>query len=261
MSTGLPGDGTGAASSQEERSPAIKSSAGVSLEIQKRLSQVDRYNQWIFEQFRPFIGQRVLDVGCAIGNITQFYLDREHVVGVDVVEEFVTEIRRRFGDRANFRAELFDIADPAVLSLANERIDTVVCINVLEHVENDALALDHIREILVPGGRLLLLVPAFAFLFGTMDEADHHYRRYRKPLLEQRLSRAGFRVEMMRYMNVLGMAGWFLNGKILKRQVISTSHYSLYNRLVPLLSRLERLAHPPVGLSLIAAARKPEEAE
>src|SRR5687767_11810698 len=185
-------------------------SAGLGFEIQQRLSEVDLYNEWIFEQFEPFIGDRVLDVGCAIGNITKQFMDRERVVGLDVAPEFVDEMRARFGDRPNFRAELIDIADPAVLSLAEERIDTIVCANVLEHVEDDARALAHMHELLVPGGRLLLLVPAFRFLFGTMDRADRHFRRYTKPEVHLRLDAAGFRMERLYYMNLVGTVGWFV---------------------------------------------------
>ena len=235
-------------------------SAGLGLEIQQRLSQVDRYNEWIYDQFRPFAGQRVVDVGCAIGNITKMFLDRELVIGLDVAQEFVDAIRSRYGDRPNFRAELIDISDPGVTSLAAERIDTILCANVLEHVEHDERALAHMRDILIPGGRVLLLVPAFRFLFGTMDEADHHFRRYTKPLLEQRLERAGFVVERSYYMNVVGMLGWFVNGRILKRQIVSNSHYSLYNKMVPALARLEERIKPRFGLSVVAIAKKPVDA-
>lgn len=237
----------------------VARSAGLGLEIQQRLSKVDRYNEWIYEQFKPFIGDRVLDVGCAIGNITKRYMDRELVVGLDVAQEFIDEMRARFGDRPNFRAQLIDIADPEVKVLSKDRIDTIVCANVLEHVKDDVGALRHMHEILVPGGRLLLLVPAFRFLFGSMDAADNHYRRYRKPLVEQRLRGAGFEIERLYYMNVVGMLGWFINGRVLKRQIVSMSHYSLYNKLVPTLAKIEGRVRPPAGLSVIAVARKAAE--
>lgn len=235
---------------------AIKESAGMSLEIQSRLAEVDRYNEWIFDQFKEHIGMRVLDVGCAIGNITQYLADRELVYGIDVVQEFVSATSKRFAGMPNFKTALFDIADPAVTQLAAENIDTIISVNVLEHVENDAKALDNMNRILAPGGRLLLLVPAFQFLFGTMDAADNHYRRYNKSMLRQRLMSAGFHVDKEYYMNLIGIAGWYINGKILKNDLISTSHYSLYNRIVPIISTLESLIHPPVGLSLVAIATK-----
>lgn len=232
-------------------------SAGLGLEIQHRLSEVDRYNDWIYEQFRPFVGNRVLDVGCAIGNITKRYMDRDLVIGLDVAQEFIDAMRGRFGHLPNFRAELIDIADPRVTALSEENIDTVVCANVLEHVEDDGAALSHIHQILTPGGRLLLLVPAFQFLFGTMDRADDHYRRYTKALVAERLRRAGFEIEKLYYMNIVGILGWFLNGRILKKQIVSMSHYSLYNKIVPTLAKMERRFPPPAGLSVIAIAQKP----
>lgn len=236
----------------------IKESAGLSLEIQGRLSEVDRYNEWIYEQFRPLIGKRILDVGCAIGNITRYYLDRELVVGIDVVEEFINKVQERFADRPNFKVLLVDIADSAVLSLASEKIDTIICVNVLEHVEDDILALNNMKQVLVAGGRLLLLVPAFKFLYGTMDIADNHYRRYHKQMLRDRLLETGFVVESQYYMNLIGMLGWFLNGKILRNEIIESSHYSFYNKIVPVIAKMEGLVHPPFGLSLISVARKPQ---
>ena len=236
---------------------SLRESAGLSLEIQRRLGAVDNYNRWIYEQLAPYAGERVLDVGSALGNITKLFLDREHVVGIDVVAEFAAELDRRFGDRPNFRVELADISDPSVTRFAQERFDTIVCANVLEHVEDDAAALRHMHEILVPGGHACLLVPAFGALFGTLDEVDDHFRRYTRPLLGRRLEAAGFEVVKQRYMNVLGIAGWVLNGKILRRRLVPAGQYSLYNRLIPLLALIERGLQPPFGLSLVAIARKP----
>jgi SAM-dependent methyltransferase len=236
---------------------ALRESAGLSLEIQRRLGEVDNYNRWIYEQFAPYVGKRVLDVGSALGNITELFLDREHVVGIDVVAEFAAELDRRFGNQTNFRVELADISDPAVTRFAEERFDTIVCANVLEHVEDDAAALHHMHEILVAGGHACLLVPAFGALFGTLDEVDDHFRRYNRPILGSRLEAAGFQVVNLHYMNVLGIVGWILNGKILRRRLVPRGQYSLYNRLVPLLALVERRLRPPFGLSLVAIARKP----
>ena len=229
------------------------------LEMLRRLAKVDRYSEWIFEQFRPVVGQRVLDLGCGIGNNTQFFLDRELVIAVDLEEEALREIEKRFGERPNFRAQLLDILDPDASALAAEGIDTVFCSNVLEHIEDDVRALHAVRRILRPGGRLLLLVPAFQFLYGTVDAALEHCRRYSKRELKEKLMEAGFQLESLRYMNLLGMVAWFIDGRILRKRVIPDSHYSFYNKLVPVLAKIERMVRPPVGLSLIAVARKPED--
>ena len=235
---------------------SIQEEAGLSRAIQERLSEAKNYNRWIAGQFMPYAGRRILDVGAAIGNITTFFRDRDVIVTVDVVREFVEEIERRFADHPNFRAVAVDIADPRVLELVPERFDTITCANVLEHVEDDAAALAHMHALLEPGGRLLLLVPAFESLWGTMDDADHHFRRYRKATLVPRLHEAGFEVERLRYMNPLGMAGWLLNGKVLRRRIVDSGQYAFYDKLVPTLSRIESVVPPPFGLSLVAVARR-----
>ena len=238
---------------------ALRETAGLGFEIQTRLSAVDRYNAWIAQQFLPYAGERVLDVGCAIGNITRHFLDRELVVGIDVAADFVAAISQRFAEFPNFHCEQWNVADVRVRVLAEDRIDTIVCANVLEHVEDDGLALTNMRAILRGGGRLLLLVPAHPFLFGTMDEADEHFRRYTAATLADRVGIAGFQVERLYPMNALGVVAWFVNGKLLRRRLIPSTQYGLYNRLVPALARAERtILRPPVGLSLVCIARTPE---
>jgi hypothetical protein len=113
--------------------------------------------------------------------------------------------------------------------------------------------------LLVPGGRLLLFVPAFPALWGTLDVADHHCRRYGRSELATKVGEAGFSVERLAFTNPLGILGWALNGKLLKRQVVSAGQLRLYDRLVPALSRLERVVRPPFGLSLVAVAAKRSE--
>jgi SAM-dependent methyltransferase len=236
---------------------AIQESAGLSREIQRRLAAVDHYNRWIFDQLAPYAGRRILDVGCAIGNVTAYFVDRELVVGIDAVEEFVAAVRIRFAGWPSFRAELRDIADPSVLELGRERFDTVVCANVLEHVLDDRRALAHIHALLEPGGRLLLLVPAYRALWGTLDEVDHHHRRYERRDLVAKLDDARFTLERVHYMNPLGIVGWWLNGRILRTELVSPAQFRIYNRLVPGLAWVERIVHPPFGLSLVAIAAKP----
>jgi len=222
----------------------------IELEQQQRLAKADAYLYWLFRNLEPYIGQRVLDVGCAIGNITQFFIDRPHVVGIDIAPEMVAEVRKRFAGRDNFRAYVYDITDPKVLELANERLDTIVCVHVLEHVADDRAALRHMRALLPEGGRLILLVPVVKWVWGVLDEATGHQRRYTWGELEPLLQRNGFRVEDHWYVNFVAIFGWFFTGRILRRPIIPNGQYSLYNRLTPLLARLETLVRPPIGLSV-----------
>lgn len=229
----------------------------IGIEIQERLSLANRYNGWIYQNIRPFLGQRILDAGCSVGNTTQFFLDKELVIGLDVSAQAISIIETRFKNHPNFTAVNLDLTSPKVSRLKKEKINTVVCLNTLEHVKEDELALAKIHQILVPQGRLILLVPAFRWLFGTMDQADHHFRRYEKPELNQKLKTAGFKIRKQFFMNFLGIFGWLVNGRILKRRLIPESNYVWYDRLVPILARVEAFFPPPLGLSLITVAQKP----
>ena len=159
------------------------------LEIQSRLASADRYNEWIYSQIAPYLGKRILDVGCAIGNITQFYIDREIVVGLDVIPEELAVARERFAGKS-FEAHHLDVSSPLLLQFRDRNLDTAVCLNVLEHVQDDVHALRNMRDTLAPGARICLLVPVNKWLFGPMDAVDHHYRRYTRRELNAKLAEA-----------------------------------------------------------------------
>ncbi|MBN1402813.1 MAG: methyltransferase domain-containing protein [Anaerolineae bacterium] len=243
----------------EERA-FIKARIEDELEQQRRLAQADAYLFWLFRNLEPYIGQRVLDVGCAIGNITQFFADREHVVGIDIAPEMVAEWQRRFAAKPNLHAYVYDITQPEVLSLADENLDTIVCAHVLEHVYDDQAALQHMRALLPAGGRLILLVPVIKWIWGRLDEATGHQRRYTWHELETLLKQMGFAIEDHWYVNFLAIFGWFLTGRVLGREIIPTGQYGLYNRLTPILARLETLIRPPAGLSVVCICRVQERA-
>src|SRR5947209_15921317 len=180
--------------------------APIELQIQQRLAGAENYNKWIYSQIAPFLGNRILDVGCAIGNITRFYADRELVVGVDVVPEELEVARERFADK-NFEGHHIDVSSEALLQFREYNLDTAVCLNVLEHVEDDVHALRNMRDALSPGSRICLLVPVNKWLFGPMDAVDHHYRRYTKRELNAKVAEAGLAIEHQNYFNMLGKIG------------------------------------------------------
>jgi SAM-dependent methyltransferase len=223
----------------------------------RRMAALDRYNAFLFEQIRPAIGQRVLEVGAGTGNLTQFLRSADAVVATDFDPEYVELLRRRFEHHANVEVATFDLAQPLPERLARERFDTVICLNVLEHVADDRGALARLREVLEPGGRLVLLVPAHQALYGTIDEAIGHYRRYERDDLVRLLEEVGFRVEEQKHVNATSMAGWLLNGRVLKRRSVPGLQARIADRLVPIY-RLERKLNLPFGLSVIAIARREE---
>jgi SAM-dependent methyltransferase len=139
--------------------------------------------------------------------------------------------------------------------LLGERIDTIVCSNVLEHIEADAETLADFRDILPPGGHLVLLVPAHQALYGTLDVHLKHFRRYERQQLERLVTAAGFAVDNIRYLNRPGVFGWWLNSRVLKRTVLPKAQVKAFKWLRPLLT-LEESRPPGFGLSLLVLARR-----
>lgn len=222
----------------------------VGAETLERLADAERYNRWMFDRLRRWLGTRVLEVGSGIGNLSAFLLDRARLVLTDTRPEYLDRLRERFARYPNVAvARLYLPTDDS--ALAGERFDTVICLNVLEHVDDDLASLAAIHRLLHAGGRLILLVPALPALYGTLDEALGHHRRYTRAELASKFRATGFRLRHVEYFNLAGVPGWWLTGRILRRRVIPRGSLRLYDALVPLF-RLERLLPWRIGQSLIA---------
>jgi SAM-dependent methyltransferase len=215
------------------------------------IAEARHYNAWIFERARPHLGSRVLDAGAGIGTFTALAADTgAHVTAAD--PEFADTLRRRFNGDPRV-----DVVDAAVESLdGTGEFDSILCFNVLEHVEADELALRKFHALLRPGGRLLLLVPAHGFLFGAYDRAAGHVRRYDATPLRRLLERTGFLVDELRHVNPAGGVGWLVRVRLRPGDQWPSSSFRTFDRLVPLLRPLDRL-RLPFGLSLWAVCRRP----
>lgn len=221
-----------------------------------QLAELDRYNHWIYEQIYPSLGRRVLEVGSGTGNITQFLcVGGREVMATDVVPAYRSELEKLFSSKPNVWVGNFDLTRQASPEFIQQPFETVVCLNVLEHIEDDLFALAQMRDSLKPGGQLALLVPAHRVLYGEFDRAVGHFRRYEKKELREKLAAVGFSITRMKFFSLLAALPWLINGRLLKRDYLPTGQANLANTLVPLL-KLERLIGPPCGLSLIAIAQK-----
>jgi len=232
-------------------------SAAYVVEDQQRMTEARQYFQWQYSLVAPELGQRVLEVGCGLGNFTKLYLDRELVVAIDVEAECVRMLKSSLGGNKNLVCMELDVQDSSFEQLRKYQLDSIVCLNVLEHVKYDRLALSQMQAILPVGGRVVLIVPAFDSLYGPIDTNLGHYRRYTKASLSAVAESAGLKVIQLRYMNSLGYFGWWWNARILKKTAQSESQIAFFDSLcVPVLSRLERLIEPPVGQSVFAVLEK-----
>jgi glycosyltransferase involved in cell wall biosynthesis len=212
-------------------------------------------NRWILEQFRPFIGTRVLEAGCGIGSFTELLLDRERLVCVDNDPLYVEMLSWRFGHLENLRTMKADLADSASYAhIKSEQIDTIICLNVLEHIKEDERVLRGYYDLLEPGGHAIILVPAHMWLYGPCDEAIGHERRYTQTELHTKMQAAGFEVVQMGEFNRLGVPGWWLN-KQMGRRDLNPRQMRLFEWLLPLAKGMEAAKVGP-GLSLIGVGRK-----
>ncbi|HJQ84982.1 MAG TPA: glycosyltransferase [Candidatus Binatia bacterium] len=220
----------------------------------RRVQVLHRYTEWVWEMLRPHVGRRVLEVGSATGAMTRYLATREHLIATDVDPEYVAMLRRDYAETPNVEVRPLDLARFGQDGLAPGTFDTVVSANFLGNVDDDARMLRAMRNLLQPGGRVVLVVPALGALFGSIDRAIGHRRRYSRKEIGAKLEAAGLTVEELRFFNVLGMAGWFVNARLLGRRSVPGLQARINDRLVPLL-RLERHLGPPLGMSLLAVAR------
>src|SRR5213592_474167 len=216
-------------------SPPPEAADQVGAATLERMAAAPRYNRWMFDRLRPWVGRRVLEIGAGIDNMSAFLVDRERVVLTDTEPYYLGRLRERFAGRPH--VSVAELRLPAVSpGLLAERLDTVVCLNVLEHIEDDRASL--------------------RALYGTLDEALGHFRRYVPDELSDKLGAAGFHLRHLEYFNLAGVPGWWLAGRVLRRRLIPTGALRWYEALVPLF-RLERLLPWRIGQSLIAIGEVP----
>jgi SAM-dependent methyltransferase len=237
-------------------SPRAEADDPVGIETLERLAAVaPRYNRWLIDRVLPWVGRRVLEIGAGVGTMSAFLTDRERLVLSDTNPDYLDRLRQRFAGEAH--VGVVPLRLPAANgALAAERFDTIICLNVLEHVREDLLSLTTMYRLLQPGGRLVLLVPSLPAIYGSLDRALGHFRRYTPHELQRKYAGVGFRMRHLEYFNLAGIPGWWLTGRVLKRELIPTGSLRWYDALVPLF-RLERFLPWRVGQSLIAVGERP----
>ena len=221
----------------------------------RRRSRLKRYNRWLWERLQPYVGQRVLEAGAGHGAMTRFLYGRELIVTGDRETAYVDRLRNMFRRRPGIVVERVDLESDASLALGQHHFDTVTLINVLEHTADDVAVLRRARELVGIGGRVVIFVPAGQSLYGSMDEAIGHQRRYERGELVEKLQQAGLEVEHVSFQNRIARLAWRLNSKVLGRKALPGGQSRVFDMLVPLLRKLEG-ENPSQGLSLIAVGRK-----
>lgn len=237
-----------------QRTPAAFEAADQGLlDVLENLERAKNYSAWILELIGPHISGRILEVGAGRGTYSGYFAEHGHLTALEPSEAHSVVLRERLKDHPSAAV----ITARLDGTLAPGSYDTVVLLNVLEHIADDHQALGDIYESLAPGGKLVLWVPAFEALYSKFDHRIGHYRRYRKRELLALVHKVGFQTVTARYVNMPGFFAWWLFVRVLRRSPTSPHLASINDRyVVPVTRRFERIVRPPVGQSLLVVAQR-----
>lgn len=206
------------------------------------MSQAVWYNNWLLRQIENYLRGDILEIGAGIGNFTSRLAKYGKVTAIDYDPDYKNT---NFGD-----------IEKGKYFFENKKFDAIVCMNVLEHIKNDKRVLGNMFNLLNHGGKLILLVPAHKWAYGLMDENLGHFRRYSKNEITKKVHNSKFIILNSRYLNWLGLVGWFINGKILRREIISEGQLGIFDYIARPFLLLEGVLEPPIGLSVLVIGEK-----
>ncbi len=220
------------------------------------LSRTHRFNRWMTDRISPWFGNRILEIGSGLGNLTLRAIPRDRYIATDIDPMHLTYLQSRFRDYPYLDVREVDVQNTSHFSDLQGKFDTVICLNVLEHVPDAETSLRNIYSALEPGGRAIILVPQGQWLYGSLDRVLDHQIRYSKKLLRQRSEDAGFSVERILSFNRIGVLPWLVSGKLIRRTTFGRLQLKVFDSLVWLWRVLDRVLPLP-GLSIIAILERP----
>jgi len=227
------------------------------MEDLQQMQVAGNYNAWLHSLIKPFIGKEVLEVGAGIGNLSKLILDdAEHFTAVEPNLACQRILIKSFKENPSF--QLIPESIEKYLSSSESKIgfDTIICINVLEHIIDDQKIINGFADSLNKAGNLVVIVPAVQWAYGSMDKAVGHYRRYSKKYLVNIFRKSSLDLNKIYFLNFPGLLGWIFNSRIFHIQAQKQSQITLFDHLVPIIRKIEGIIHPPVGMSLFAVGRK-----
>ena len=224
-------------------------------QILGRLNRAPRFTKWMADVIRPFVGEKVLEIGAGTGNLTAQLIPRRSYWASDINPLYLTYLENVGLNRPYMRVGYTD-GEKGETYPTEQKFDTVIYLNVVEHLADDLTALNNIRSVLEDSGRAIVLVPCGPWLFGTLDEVLGHHRRYTRKQLTELVERAGFHLESLLEFNRIGVIAWWLNGSLLRSRTFGLWQIKMLNLLTPLFRVTDNfLPLPP--LSLIAVLSNP----
>jgi len=231
------------------------------LETLEIFADTDKFNLWLFETLEPFCKNNLLEIGSGIGNISEFLLRHFSTVSLsDLRNEYCELLQQKFGSNEHLQSiKLIDLSEKTFEKKYNplqNSFDTIIASNVVEHIEDDHLALRNCKWMLGKGGRLVVLVPAYKWLYNAFDKELGHFRRYNKKKLTKLFADEGFEIVHSQYFNFAGIFGWWFSGVVLGKKVLPKNQLLVYNKLIPLIRLADKLVMRQAGLSVIVVGEK-----
>jgi SAM-dependent methyltransferase len=219
------------------------------------------YHKWILDEFRPFLGKRVVEVGAGTGSFSELLLE-ENLDSLSLVEPSemfesltanVSQIKNKV--QIDFYKSIF--SEVATEISDKQKPDSIIYVNVLEHIEDDVFELKHIHQTLSKGGRCFIFVPALMALYGEFDRKIGHFRRYTKQEVEEKCQSAGFKVLKSKYFDFAGIIPWFIKYKMLKSDSLDSGAVTLYDKMaIPFVRGMEKFLNVPLGKNVLLVAEK-----
>lgn len=223
----------------------------VGFETLDVMSHAVGYNKWLLSFVRPFIGREILEAGAGTGNFSNLLKDFGNLTLVDYDQSYIKSLKKK-----GYKAGFGDLEKGKFFFKKNAKFDTIVNLNVLEHIKDDTKTLRNFYNLLSDGGRLILLTPAHQFAYSSIDKNLGHFRRYNLKNLEKKLIKAGFSVKCSRYLNILGLVGWFVSGKILRKKQLETDQIGIFELISKPFLLLEKIFRFNFGLSVFIVAER-----
>jgi 2-polyprenyl-3-methyl-5-hydroxy-6-metoxy-1,4-benzoquinol methylase len=223
----------------------------------RAIAEADKFNEWMYQQVVPHCTGKILEIGSGIGNISYFF-DRDgmDIDLSDIREQYRSYLKKSFEKRAVLD---MDIVADGFVEMHGDKLgtyDAVFALNVVEHIKDDKLAIENMIKLLKPGGKIIILVPAYQWLYNGFDVALEHFKRYTKSRLLGIFPTTGAKLIRSWYFNFAGIFGWFLVGSVMKKKLIPESNMKLYNVLTPIFKIADKVVLNKMGLSVIAVYQK-----
>jgi SAM-dependent methyltransferase len=226
------------------------------LETLSVIEKANKFNHWMYNVIKPHCKGKILEIGCGIGNISEYFVnDNLDIVLSDLRDNYIEIVKKKFSKEV-LKIDLVDADFDVKYSSLVGTFDTVFALNVVEHIKDDVLAIKNCKKLLKKGGHLVILVPAYQSLFNNFDVELEHYRRYNHKSLKEIIYKNELTVKKTFSFNSIGILGWYVSGNILKKKTIPEGQMDIFNTLVPVFKLADMFLLKKIGLSVICFAIK-----